>query len=659
MQQTHQPTSDFRTDINGLRAWAVVAVVLYHFGVPGFGGGFVGVDVFFVISGFLMTGIVIKGLEKGTFSLIGFYLARAKRIIPALAVLCAVLLALGWFILLPPDYQKLGTHSIYALSFLSNIEFWKEAGYFDPGSHEKWLLHTWSLSVEWQFYMVLPVVLWCTWRLKAGRLPQAWVIALGLLASLGASVVVTGHDPSGAFFLLHTRAWEMLGGGVVFLLAQHKALTPAVRGWLEKGGLLLIVLSIAWFDKHTVWPSWRALLPVLAAMMVVLANGRSALTANRAAQWLGDRSYSLYLWHWPLCVALFYTETNKAPLAIGAGLLMTLVLGHLSYVIVERNAKRWLGLRQWRSAALIAAAVIAVALPGVAIWKQQGVPGRFSQAVEIAAAEAGNFNQRRLACHIAKGDASPSCMYGGAERKVILLGDSHADAIVTALAQAGPGGKAGVAQWSYSGCPYVHDMKLTPSFMATVKKDYQCVGFNAWARQQLDAAPPTVPVVIVGRYAGAARGGNELDGGREAPVVYFSTLHETPTTAFIQEFSDKVVQTACQAAAKRTVYMMRPIPEMGVDVPKTMSRRLSFGGSGDVSISMAAYLRRNAWIIAAQDKAKATCGVRILDPLPYLCRDGRCYGTQGGRALYFDDDHLSEFGNKLLTPMFEEVFKGL
>jgi peptidoglycan/LPS O-acetylase OafA/YrhL len=211
--------ANFRSDINGLRAWAVVAVVFYHFGIPGFGGGFVGVDVFFVISGFLMTGIVIRGLERDDLSLFGFYMARARRIVPALVGLCAVLLGLGWLLLLPPDYQMLATHSAYSLAFLSNVEFWLEAGYFDSASHEKWLLHTWSLSVEWQFYLILPVVLWVVWRIRPGRTMQMWAVGLTLLASSAASIWTTSTQPSAAFYLLHTRAWEMLGGGLVFLLS--------------------------------------------------------------------------------------------------------------------------------------------------------------------------------------------------------------------------------------------------------------------------------------------------------------------------------------------------------------------------------------------------------------------------------------------------------
>jgi peptidoglycan/LPS O-acetylase OafA/YrhL len=647
---------DFRTDINGLRAWAVGAVILYHFGVPGFGGGFVGVDVFFVISGFLMTGIVIQSLETGRFSLIGFYLARARRIIPALAVLCAVLLALGWVFLLPPDYKLLGTHAVYSLSFLSNIEFYREAGYFDLASHEKWLLHTWSLSVEWQFYMALPIALWATWKVKAGRAAQAAIIALAFALSFGAALWVTARDPSAAFFLLPARAWEMLAGGLIFLV-QRSAMAPRLRQLLEYGGLLLIAVCVAVFDKHTPWPGWRAMLPVAAAMMLILANGRSALTSHHAMQWLGERSYSLYLWHWPVYVALVYVELHHAPAAICAALLLTLVLGHLSYLVVERHGKRLLELGQWRALGAVGVALALVALPGVLIWSQNGVGGRFGPAIEIAAAEAANSNPRNRLCHTVKGVTSASCVHGGKEKSVMLVGDSHADAIVSALAEAGASGNEGVVQWTYSGCQFVPGMKFTPARRASLHHDYHCAEFNDWVSAQIAHAPPQMPVVMVGRYARSALGENEGQAADGVPSVYFSTIYPRATPAFLKEFSDKLVSTTCAIARQRPVYLMRPIPEMGVNVPKAMSRRLSFGASGDISIPLADYQQRNAWIIAAQDEARNRCGAHILDPLPYLCHDGRCHGSKGGRALYTDSDHLSEYGTKLLTPMFAEVFQ--
>jgi len=206
----------FRKDINGLRALSVLAVVLFHFQVPYLHGGFVGVDIFFVISGFLMTGIIFRRLKKDDFSIIGFYLDRGRRIIPALAVLCLVLLSLGYFWLIPFDYLALGKQAAAAATFVSNMLFFSEAGYFDHRSREKLLLHTWSLSVEWQFYIVYPLILLALKKILGVRLVRYALIILTLF-SLALSVYIAPWDGPFAFFTLPTRAWEMSAGGLVYL----------------------------------------------------------------------------------------------------------------------------------------------------------------------------------------------------------------------------------------------------------------------------------------------------------------------------------------------------------------------------------------------------------------------------------------------------------
>ena len=208
----------FRHDINGLREIAVVIVVLFHFGLPGFSGGFVGVDVFFVISGFLMTGIIFTKLQKNQFSVLEFYLARARRIIPALAALCLILLFLAWFLLPPYEYDRLGKHIIGAATFLSNIVFFKESGYFDASSHEKWLLHTWSLSVEWQFYIIYPVLILVLRKMFSMTLIP-WMLLSFALGSFLLSAFLPDRWAVAGFYLLPTRAWEMMLGGLVFLFA--------------------------------------------------------------------------------------------------------------------------------------------------------------------------------------------------------------------------------------------------------------------------------------------------------------------------------------------------------------------------------------------------------------------------------------------------------
>lgn len=659
MIKTSSIASSFRGDINGLRAWAVLAVILYHFGVPGFGGGFVGVDVFFVISGFLMTGIVVSSLERGKFSLLAFYLARARRILPALIVLCAVLLALGWWVLLPVDYKALGTHAVFSLAFLSNIKFWREAGYFDAASHEKWLLHTWSLAVEWQFYLLLPLVLLAVWKWRPGRRPVMVVMAVGLLVSLALSVVATPLRPTAAFYLLPTRAWEMLAGGMVYLLANRRALTARQQTALEAAGIALVIGSIAGFDASSPWPGWRAVVPVLGTVGVLLAaRSVSGWTGNPVAQWLGTRSYSLYLWHWPIVVALTYLEWQSDPKAIAVGLVLTLVLGDLSYRLVETPARIHLGrLRMGWGAGLLLGSAVAVIMLGVGVRLMEGIAGRFSASVEQVASESSNKNPRYDECFTKGGAQSPSCMYGGSKLRAILIGDSHADAVTTGLAAAVTDARDGIMDWSYVSCPTLLGVKnLSPKYTPNEK----CGEFLMWAVQKLADVPKDVPLVIVNRTSVYAVGHNELwENDANTPAVYFSKPYTTASTAFIAEFAQRLTETACQLAKDRPVYLVRPIPEMGVDVPKAMSRAMSWGQHKEISISLADYHQRHAFVWAAQDAARDQCGVKILDPLPYLCWDGRCHGTKNGRPLYYDDDHLSEYGNKLLVPMFAEVFQGV
>ena len=657
MTRNPAPDAPFREDINGLRAWSVVAVIGYHFKVPGFSGGFIGVDTFFVISGFLMTGIVVKALEKGSFSLFGFYLARARRIVPALAAVCAVLLLLGWWVLMPPDYRALATHVVASMAFFSNIRFWDEAGYFDAASHEKWLLHTWSLSVEWQFYLLLPALLWLMWAWRPTRKALAGALLACFIASFLACLLATAREPSAAFYLLHYRAWELLGGGLVFLFAGNAVIAAPTRRAAQLLGLGLIAACVIGLDSQTAWPGWHALIPVAGAMLVIAAAHRSAWTRHRVIGWLGLRSYSLYLWHWPIVVALAYADLHLETWGVMSGILLTAAIAELSYRFVETPARVRLGrVGAWFNVAAFGVTVGALCLVGVAVWGLKGVSGRFTPAIELAAAEANNINPLREACYQRQGVASPSCIYGGKEWKVIGLGDSHLSALITGVAAGHPNGAGGVVQWSYRGCLFVPGLK---SVRAATDEAYRCAEFIEWALSQLETLPGSIPVVVIGRYAHAAMGPNELRTATNVPEVYFSKVHATSNVEFLAEFSEAITKTACTLAKNRTVFLVRPIPEMGFDVPKTLSRRMVWGKTEDLSISLQDYQARNAWVWAAQDAARDRCGARILDPLPYLCRDGRCYGSKDGRPLYVDDDHLSEFGNKQLAPMFSEVFRGL
>ncbi|MFC3121271.1 acyltransferase family protein [Agaribacter flavus] len=322
---------NFRYDINGLRAVAVLAVVIFHFNPTWLPGGFAGVDVFFVISGFLMTSIVFRGLEKNSFSIFKFYVARANRIIPALVLLCFVLTIYGWFFLTPTDYNVLGKHIAGSVSFLSNIVYWTESGYFAAAAYEKWLLHTWSLSVEWQFYVIYPIVLLLlakVFNLNTARL----LILIGMIFGFILSAYAAPIWPEHSYFLLPTRAWEMMAGGVAYLYPVS-TLKNRSKVLFELLGVFLIVVSYFIVSERDPWPGYMALIPVLGTYLVIVANRQnSPLTNNVVFQKIGSWSYSIYLWHWPIVVAGYYYGIENWWVY---GIPLSVIIGFSSYKYVE------------------------------------------------------------------------------------------------------------------------------------------------------------------------------------------------------------------------------------------------------------------------------------------------------------------------------------
>lgn len=633
--------SNFRIDINGLRAWAVIAVVLYHFEIPGITGGFAGVDVFFVISGYLMFGIIASGLQRGDYSIWRFYLARARRIWPALVVLCASTLVFGWFLLMPKEYQQLGGQVRESLVFTSNFRFLGEAGYFDVESKEKWLLHTWSLSVEWQFYLILPLILAFAWRLCPRPIALHASIVILFLASLVYCLLHTPQAQSEAFFLLQFRAWEMLAGALAYQISPHLTWQNPLKRISEFVGFLLIILSIGLFDPYVSWPGWRATLPVLGAVLILLAaRQNSPFTASKPAQWLGTRSYSIYLWHWPVVVALAYAGILDHSGWVWFGIALSLLLGHLSYTLVEMPASKMLGAIGAKRAAMILVAAIVIIAVAAQVVRRSGVPERLSESVAWIEAERENQNPRLKECLA----PDASCVYGEQPIQAILIGDSHADAVVTALQASLPQGKGGVLFRGASGCPIVFGMKSS---------DQGCQSLNE-ELQQTHRTLPQAPIVVVGRTSNYINAGTP--GGKAH--LYFGEPTARVTQELLNEFSTQYVKTLCELAEHRPVYLVRPIPEMTVDVPTISGRSLLFGQQQNVTLPREDYERRQAFITGLQDEAANRCGVKILDPTEFLCDDSVCYGNDDKKMPYYrDKDHLSEYGNKVLVPMFERVFR--
>jgi peptidoglycan/LPS O-acetylase OafA/YrhL len=639
-----QGALEFRKDINGLRAYAVMAVLLYHFEVAGITGGYAGVDVFFVISGFLMTAIILPKIEAGRFSLPGFYLARVRRILPALAVLCMTMLALGWFWLAPYLYENLGKNAGASLLFISNFTYNRAGGYFADPAHDNWLLHTWSLSVEWQFYLLYPLLL-----MALAKLPRPSPGTVGttllciLLVSWAYSVYLTDAKPTSAFFMLPSRAWELLAGGLVYLYSGTP-LPEKYRRPAEAAGLALIALTMLAFDRNTPWPGISAGLPVLGACLILLAaRQESPWTGNRIAQSLGRWSYSIYLWHWPLVVGLGYLELRDEWPWLLAAMAASSLLGALSYRLVEQPSARWMrgpGSQQaWRTAG--AGFFLVFGFAALAYF-DHGVARTFRLPMEVllAAGEKGNKGELTK-CNTPQSQ----CVLGSGNTLAVVWGDSHAIAAVNGVAEAAGQAEGSILFFGQQSCPVIFGARsghaTSPGF---------CKDFNDMVFDRLRRMDPATPVIIIHRADTYIEPGErQLFFGDQAPQTV-----EKRWSVYAQHLVDSL----CRIAASHPVHVLLPIPEMPYDVPAVLSRSLILNGSTpQPAISLTDYSKKHTAMITALQKAQANCGVRLLDPLPYLCNDSHCSGAVGGRPLYSDDNHLSNTGASLLAGLYSQVWK--
>ncbi len=324
----------FRYDINALRAFAVISVVIFHFEESLLPGGFVGVDIFFVISGYLMTGIITSRLALQNFSILDFYIARINRIFPALIAMLMVLLLLAFVFFNPFDLKSLSWKVVSSALFLSNIAFtFLGGGYFAESAQANWLLHTWSLSAEWQFYLLYPFIIILAKRLFGLR-AIVFCISFIFIISLSASVLLSKDYTSASYFNLHTRAWQMLAGGLILYLPQIESNTVKKTLWLT--GVGLIGASSLFFDERTIWPGMAALAPVLGAVLFIYSNMQdSKVIGYKIVQSIGTWSYSIYLWHWPLVVAIYMYGLPDWTRFLGGALSIT--LGYLSFRYIENH----------------------------------------------------------------------------------------------------------------------------------------------------------------------------------------------------------------------------------------------------------------------------------------------------------------------------------
>lgn len=327
-------SKSFRYDINALRAIAVLGVVLYHYKVNVLGGGFAGVDVFFVISGYLMSKIIITSLSKEQFSYWGYLKKRVERIVPALLVLVLVVTSVTFYLYFPQDFVLNQRNAASSVVFLSNVYYWTSSDYFAAASETNLFLHTWSLSVEWQFYMIYPFFLMLLGKLVKDKKLYTIIFTGLTVLMLLLSLFASSRNPSGSFYLLPTRAWEMLFGGVAFLAEGY--FRSRWNKWIAIAGYLIIFASFFTFTTDMTWPGKFTLIPVVATFFVIVANvDNFFILKSKPVQFIGKISYSIYLWHWPIIVIAQYYGVETTPLNIVIFSALSILLGYLSFQYVE------------------------------------------------------------------------------------------------------------------------------------------------------------------------------------------------------------------------------------------------------------------------------------------------------------------------------------
>jgi peptidoglycan/LPS O-acetylase OafA/YrhL len=420
---------NYRPDIDGLRAFAVFAVVLYHAFPKWVRGGYVGVDVFFVISGFLISSILLKELAEDRFSLTKFYGRRIRRIFPALAVCLAAVLAYGYVCLLPSELMQVGKHVFFGAAFLSNIAIWSEAGYFDLAATLKPLLHLWSLGIEEQFYIVWPALLWFIFRVKVGI---GWLLAVLFMLSFAANIWLSATTAVGDFFLPFSRFWELLAGAGLAYRGQI-ILTPRLRCWISWGGAASLLISATLFTPELRFPGWLALLPVAGTVAIILA-GREAMVngtilSTRAAVFVGLISYPLYLWHWPLISYAYIIRLGKTPTPLMAAALVVVsfFLAWVTYRFIEYPVR--FGAYRHRRTQIVVACIVALGAAGLATWTLDGFPARFPTLPgldmrKISEARNDPVFQPTKGMDVSNYDTTLVAHLGQGSRKLALSGDS-------------------------------------------------------------------------------------------------------------------------------------------------------------------------------------------------------------------------------------------
>jgi peptidoglycan/LPS O-acetylase OafA/YrhL len=638
----------YRPEIDGLRALAILPVVLFHYRIGYFGGGFVGVDVFFVISGYLITSLIAGEMAEQQFSLLRFYERRIRRIFPALFAMLAIVSAVACLVLFPSDLVRYAKSLCATAFFVANFEFWGEAGYFDVVADQKPLLHLWSIAVEEQFYLLFPALM--LWIGNRRRL-RLGVVCLILLASFAFSVWGVSHASSAAFYLLPSRGWELMLGALLALGAVPAISRRDLREALGAVGIALVACAIFTFSADTPFPGACAFLPCLGAALVIhSARGGDTivgrLLALKPLVFVGLISYSLYLWHWPLFVIAKYVLFRELSLTERCALILaSVVLAALSWRFVERPLRR--PASRWKLFPAAAGAMAIAFSSGAFAVTTEGLPQRLSPKLQQILAEQDDHEPRIDTCFALTADDVEKgrlCTIGVSDGRpsFLLWGDSHADAILPAVAKiARAAGRKGLFAGGASCVPLLG--VTTPT--AT------CKPFND-AVENLALGNDIREVILEARWAKYANGATYGDEPHGHVIITDSQSEGPPPPDNHAVFARGLERTVRElTAAGKKVVLVAAVPEIGWPVPAVLARRALAGDQLDIAPSMDAYRQRQRFVLEAFARMQRLYGVTVIYPHQVLCTNGRCAVALNGIPLYRDEHHLSVYGALKLEPL--------
>ena len=675
-QSAHHKLSKYRPDIDGLRAIAVISVVVFHAFPKLLKGGFIGVDIFFVISGFLISTIIFSSLERGTFFFFDFYLRRIRRIFPALITVLITCYVVGWFVLLSGEYKQLGKHIAAGAGFMSNFVLWNESGYFDTATETKPLLHLWSLGIEEQFYIIWPLLLWSAWKTKF-----SFLIIIVVLATLSFSLNLTQYhvDPVADFYSPQTRFWELLIGAclaytnlndLLFLKEIQTKIDAILSKIIHKNlcgpngttllnvksisGALLIAFSFVVITKEKYFPGVWVLLPTIGAIFIISAGTQGwvnrTILSHRVLVWFGLISFPLYLWHWPLLSFARIMESERPNMWVRlAAIFLSIILAWLTNKLIEKPLR--FGLNMKIKSAFLIFSMLIIGGVGYDTYKLNGLSFRYKTLEDninrfnwpksqLASADCVNkfgqqFNQYCSVSNINK------------TSEIVLLGDSNANHLYFGLNSAAK--EKNVLMLGRGAClPFVN---LTTRI---AEGELNCQDWVEPALQYIESTKTVKTVILSMMGAAYINKKRSLTGGyiEMHPV---DLVNDDDKTA---AFSDGMRKTLSRLIkANKEIIFVISTPRLNfLPITCIKSRPLRLVKNKKVKFPCAINIKdykqdtleyRNAVNKVLKDFPQ----VKVFDTTAELCDKNLCWAMKNGKILYRDDVHLSLDGSKFISEL--------